>query len=172
MKLNDNLTNVSLYDIKWAVKNQYETDVKWVALNVVSLFSQPQQYRKLHKKHFKELVGRTFYTSHTNPACNWSGWWQDIIDVVSVISGQTKPFIEKQLFSLTHSSRETELVSIRLRYFSYTSRRPMFGESSQLKKDDYGKPYMWIIYQDELHPVPEQFLKEQLVLWNNRDLLK
>lgn len=170
MKLSDNLTNVSLYDIKWAVENQYETDVKWIALNVVSLFSQPQQYKKIHKKHFKELVGRAYYTSRVSPTCNWSGWWQDVIDVVSVISGQTKPYVEKQLFSLTHSSRESELLSIRLRYFSYTSKRPVFGQSAQLPTDDEDKPYMWVFSQGKLKAVPEQFLKEQLILWDNKDL--
>lgn len=170
MELSNSLINVGLYDIKWAVENQYETDIKWIALNVVSLLSQGKQYRNKHKKDFKKLVGRPLYTATTQPNLGWSGWWQDVIDITAIISGQTKPYVEKCLYPLTKD--ENNLVSVRLRYFCYTSKRPVFGESNQLKKDGDGKPYMWIFSQGKLHPVPEQFLKEQLILWDNRGLFE
>lgn len=171
MELSNSLDSMTLYDIKWAVENHYETDIKWVALNVISLLSQPQPYKKIHKKHFKEIVGRTYYTSHTSPSCNWSGWWQDAIDVIAAITNQSSSCVEYELKCFTHPHNEDNLLSIRLRYFGYTNKKPVFAESAKLQKDDDSKPYMWVYIHNMLTPVPEQYLKEQLILWDNKDIL-
>ena len=126
ISLSDSLTEVTIKDLKWAIENNYETDVKWVALNLVSLLSskhKPTQKRS----EFKELVNHSLYTTHIHPMCLWSGWYNDLVELTAVLTNK-----------------------------------------SFVKKDAENNYYMWIYNSNKkLIQVPQQLLKEQLILWDN-----
>ena len=163
--LSDSLTEVTIHDIEWAVKQKYETDTKWIALNLVSLLSNKSKLSR-NKREFKELVGYSLYSSKISPMCNWSGSYKDLIKLVSVISNKHITTVESDLNSLIRN--ESSEYSIRLRKFSHTSKNPLYGESVRLNKDDNGNFYMWMYdSRERLIQVPEQMLKEQLIFWDN-----
>ena len=163
--LSDSLTAVTICDIEWAVKHNYETDTKWVALNLVSLLSNKSRLAR-NRKEFKKLLCYSLYSSRTNPMCEWSGLYLDLVKLVSIITNKHIVVVEGELRSLTKN--ESLEHSIRLRWFSNASKNPLFGESVHLKRDENGNFYMWIYNSEgKLIQVPEQLLKEQLILWDN-----
>ena len=169
MELSNSLTEVTLHDIKWAVDNGYRNDVKWVVMNVVSILSNKKRIHR-NKKEFKEITGKSLYCPTSSPACDWCGWLGDVIILTSVICKKHPISIERQLHQLTRD--ESKELNIRLRHFSYCKRNPIYGESSQLKKDELGNYYMWdYSHFGMLMQIPEQLMKEYLLLWENRDLL-
>lgn len=165
MNLSDNLQEVTLMDLKWSHDASYETDVKWLAMNIISILSNKDRLLQ-NKKEFKMLTGQSLYVPTSFPANNWSGSYQDVVTLTAVLSGKNTLVVINELNSLTFD--EDKELSIRLRRFSGIRRNPLYGESSKLKKDDVGNYYLWAYDSTgKLVQVPEYHLKSQLLLWES-----
>lgn len=164
MNLSESLDTVTISDIKWAIKHNYETDIKWVALNLTSLLSNNNR-RLVNNREFKKIVLHSFYSSNSSPVCDWSGWYPDLIELTTILTGEPFTRVKSVVNSLTHD--EESHINIRLRNFQRV-KKPLFGQSKHLKIDEKGNYYTWMYDSNKvLVQVPEQTLKEQLIIWES-----
>lgn len=166
MELSDNLEFVTLQDLQWAVKNNYECSIPWVAMNVVSILCNKSRLPQ-NKKEFKKLTGRSLYVPTSSPANKWSGCYDDVVLATCfIIKGRFDKSVESAVNHIPHNDYEE--YSIRLRRFTTCKRNPVYGHSVCLKKDELGNFYMWNYNKDRvLTQISEQGLKFQLMLWDS-----
>ena len=160
IELSDSLTSIDLYDIKYAAK-YCGVDEVWLTMNIVSILSNKLNVSK-NKKAYESLVGHPLHLSCSYPAKNWNGQWNDILDIVANFTGKKSSDIGYTMYKYTKN--ENNELSIRLRYFNRNHKKPVYGQSSQLKQDLDGNYYVWMYDNNgKLHQVPQQYLKEYLL---------
>lgn len=160
IELSDSLTSVNLYDIKYAAE-YCDVDEAWLTMNIVSILSNKLKISE-NKRAYKSLVGHPLHFSQSYPAMNWNGRWNDILDIVASFTGKRSLDIAYIMYKYTKN--ENDELSIRIRHFSGSHKKSVYGQSQQLKQDLYGNYYVWMYDSNsKLHQVPQQYLKEYLL---------